>query len=254
VFCRGAQSPALRLDFILQPGDIQLLHNLTMVHTRSEYVDWEVRQGGRTGTRNACVSASHAVTTLERGIGEARLLADDAGRTQGSLEGEGVGGLVAARVAYKWRPWGSLDACNGRPMPGGQVRGALVFWQDWRRGNVHSILPDAGASGGGEEDRQGLVPWNLRIPLFLPPAHQEDEKKRHLLRLWVAPPPPDRELPRSYEEGWGALTVGDRGGIRVPGYGLTLPVTAEDGFFDRPRDKRRAAADGAAPTTDAAED
>lgn len=31
----AAQSDALRLDFILQPGDIQLLHNHQMLHTRA---------------------------------------------------------------------------------------------------------------------------------------------------------------------------------------------------------------------------
>lgn len=30
-----AQSDALRLDFVLQPGDIQLLHNHQMLHTRA---------------------------------------------------------------------------------------------------------------------------------------------------------------------------------------------------------------------------
>ena len=42
---RGAmQSDALRLDFVLQPGDIQLLSNFVMLHTRTQYEDYPVRR------------------------------------------------------------------------------------------------------------------------------------------------------------------------------------------------------------------
>lgn len=36
-----AASDALRMDFVLQPGDIQLLNNHTQLHTRSEFEDYE---------------------------------------------------------------------------------------------------------------------------------------------------------------------------------------------------------------------
>ncbi len=42
-----ASSDELRLDWVLEPGDIQLLHNHQIVHTRSEYVDFEVRAACR---------------------------------------------------------------------------------------------------------------------------------------------------------------------------------------------------------------
>ena len=38
-----ALSDKLRLDLMLQPGDLQLLSNHTQVHTRSAYVDHPVR-------------------------------------------------------------------------------------------------------------------------------------------------------------------------------------------------------------------
>lgn len=38
-----AWSDKLRLDMILQPGDIQLLSNHTQLHTRSAFVDFPVR-------------------------------------------------------------------------------------------------------------------------------------------------------------------------------------------------------------------
>ncbi len=39
-----ALSDKLRLDMILQPGDIQLLSNHTQLHTRSAFVDYPVRR------------------------------------------------------------------------------------------------------------------------------------------------------------------------------------------------------------------
>src|SRR5690348_9674141 len=35
-----AADPELRLDMTLEPGDIQILHNHTILHSRSEYEDW----------------------------------------------------------------------------------------------------------------------------------------------------------------------------------------------------------------------
>ena len=34
-----ADSTDLRMDYVLQPGDIQLLHNHSIVHARTAYVD-----------------------------------------------------------------------------------------------------------------------------------------------------------------------------------------------------------------------
>ncbi|KAF8060336.1 SAT17 [Scenedesmus sp. PABB004] len=41
VFNELAASDALRLDYMLQPGEIQLLNNHTQLHARSEFVDWD---------------------------------------------------------------------------------------------------------------------------------------------------------------------------------------------------------------------
>jgi hypothetical protein len=49
-------------------------------------------------------------------------------------------------------------------------------------------------------DRTAYVDWD------------EPEKKRHLLRLWLAAPN-GRELPPVYAERYGTVTIGDRGGI-----------------------------------------
>jgi hypothetical protein len=49
----------------------------------------------------------------------------------------------------------------------------------------------------------------------------EPERKRHLLRLWVAPPNA-RPLPEIYAERFGLVTPGDRGGIVVEGSRTTL--------------------------------
>jgi hypothetical protein len=53
----------------------------------------------------------------------------------------------------------------------------------------------------------------------------EPSRRRHLLRLWLACPGA-RELPPAFSARYGSLTVGDRGGIIVPGTRLTVPLEA----------------------------
>jgi hypothetical protein len=52
--------------------------------------------------------------------------------------------------------------------------------------------------------------------------HPEPERKRHLLRLWLAPPNA-RPLPKIYADRFGSVTPGDRGGVLVPGSQPTIP-------------------------------
>ncbi|RVT85507.1 TauD/TfdA family dioxygenase [Rhodobacteraceae bacterium CCMM004] len=60
-------------------------------------------------------------------------------------------------------------------------------------------------------DRTAFVDW------------PEPDRRRHLLRLWLALPG-DRPLPPSFAERYGDLTPGDRGGIVVPGTRLHAPL------------------------------
>ncbi len=62
-------------------------------------------------------------------------------------------------------------------------------------------------------DRTAFVDW------------AEPEKKRHLLRLWLAAPGA-RPLPAGYAERWGSVTIGDRGGIICEGTKLHAPLEA----------------------------
>lgn len=62
-------------------------------------------------------------------------------------------------------------------------------------------------------DRTGFEDW------------AEPEKRRHLLRLWLAPKDA-RPLPPAYMQRFGSITPGDRGGIIVPGTQLTVPYEA----------------------------
>lgn len=55
----------------------------------------------------------------------------------------------------------------------------------------------------------------------------ETERRRHLLRLWLAPEKA-RPLPPVFAERFGSVTPGDRGGIVVPGTRYTIPWEAED--------------------------
>ncbi len=53
----------------------------------------------------------------------------------------------------------------------------------------------------------------------------EPERKRHLLRLWLAVPGA-RPLPPVYAQRFGKIDIGDRGGIIVPGAQLKAPLEA----------------------------
>jgi len=60
-------------------------------------------------------------------------------------------------------------------------------------------------------DRTAFVDW------------PEPERKRHLLRLWLAAPGA-RPLPPIYAERYGSVTIGDRGGIICPSTKLHAPL------------------------------
>jgi len=51
--------------------------------------------------------------------------------------------------------------------------------------------------------------------------HDDPSQRRHLLRVWLSLPG-DRELPEVFAQRYGTTTVGDRGGIRVPGTTPTI--------------------------------
>ena len=53
----------------------------------------------------------------------------------------------------------------------------------------------------------------------------EPERKRHLLRLWLAAPGA-RPLPPAYAERYGSVEIGNRGGIICPGTQLHAPLEA----------------------------
>jgi len=53
----------------------------------------------------------------------------------------------------------------------------------------------------------------------------EPERRRHLLRLWLAPPDA-RPLPPVFAERYGTVAPGARGGVSVPGLRLNAPLAA----------------------------
>lgn len=62
-------------------------------------------------------------------------------------------------------------------------------------------------------DRTAFVDW------------PEPDRRRHLLRLWLAAPGA-RPLPAAFAQRYGSVAVGDRGGIVVPGMRLNAPLEA----------------------------
>jgi hypothetical protein len=87
---------------------------------------------------------------------------------------------------------------------------ALHFQMELRAGDVqlvhnHTLL----------HDRTAFEDW---------PA---PERKRHLLRLWLAPETA-RPLPPVFADRYGSVVPGQRGGVVVPGTRYTIPWEAED--------------------------
>jgi len=84
---------------------------------------------------------------------------------------------------------------------------AMHFQMDLEPGDIqfvhnHSLL----------HDRTGFI------------DHDDPAERRHLLRVWLSLPG-DRELPDVFEQRYGTTTVGDRGGIVVPGTAPTISFT-----------------------------
>ncbi len=82
---------------------------------------------------------------------------------------------------------------------------ALHFFMEFRAGDVqlvhnHTLL----------HDRTAFEDW------------PESQRKRHLLRLWLAPPQA-RVLPPVFAQRYGSLVPGDRGGVQTSGSGFSIP-------------------------------
>jgi hypothetical protein len=87
---------------------------------------------------------------------------------------------------------------------------ALHFFMEFQAGDVqlvhnHTLL----------HDRTAFEDW------------PEPDQKRHLLRLWLAPPQA-RSLPPVFMERYGSLMPGDRGGIQAAGSRLSLSWESEN--------------------------
>jgi hypothetical protein len=87
---------------------------------------------------------------------------------------------------------------------------ALHFQMEFRIGDIqlvhnHTLL----------HDRTAFEDW------------PEPERKRHLLRLWLAPEAARPLLP-VFAERYGSVIPGQRGGVEVPGMRYTIPWEAED--------------------------
>jgi alpha-ketoglutarate-dependent taurine dioxygenase len=54
----------------------------------------------------------------------------------------------------------------------------------------------------------------------------EPERRRHLLRLWLAPPAA-QPLPPIFAERFGSVVPGERGGVRTPQASWNVPLDAE---------------------------
>jgi hypothetical protein len=76
------------------------------------------------------------------------------------------------------------------------------------------------------ELQPAICNWSTTTQYFTIARHSrtilEADRKRHLLRLWLAPAGA-RALPEVYAERFGSLTPGQRGGVVVPGATPVIP-------------------------------
>ncbi len=119
----------------------------------------------------------------------------------------------------------------------------------YSRRNINSSQRHAEAPRLTQEDYEALDLFNslandaeLRLDMALEPGDMqflhnhtilhdrtafedwpEEHRKRHLLRLWLAPPD-GRPLHPAMAERFGSVTIGDRGGILVPGTRVHAPL------------------------------
>jgi hypothetical protein len=82
----------------------------------------------------------------------------------------------------------------------------LNFTMELKRGDIqfvhnHNLL----------HDRTGFQDWN------------EEDKKRHLLRIWIATPEA-RPLPSVFSERFGSVEIGNRGGVCISGVKPIAPI------------------------------
>ena len=54
---------------------------------------------------------------------------------------------------------------------------------------------------------------------------EDENKKRHLLRLWISAFN-DRELSEKYEDRWGSIKIGQRGGVFDQNLNINIPLEA----------------------------
>ena len=124
-------------------------------------------------------------------------------------------------VIYARRYIESARRLDGVPPLTDRQREALDLFDDLA--NDHALRLDMDFKPGDMQwvqnhtllhDRTAFVDW------------PEQDRRRHLLRLWLAVPG-GRPLPPIYAERYGQVDIGDRGGIIVPGSMMNAPLEAE---------------------------
>ena len=169
-----ADSDELRIDYVLQPGDIQLLHNHSVVHARTEYTDFD------------------AVSVLSN---------SDVAECQ----------LPAATQRHPYCP-----LCGALASPPVVTASKSLVWELRSTLDMLSEAESVPASCS----IQPLTSAHLLL------QSQNDDLKRHLMRLWISPEN-DWELPQGFASRWNGLTPGQRGGIVISGSEPRAPLDAE---------------------------
>lgn len=129
---------------------------------------------------------------------------------EGHLTVSWQGGYIRSAQRFEELPRHSQDLIDGIEMFSNLAR-ELTYHMDFRQGDIQFL--------------HNHVTVHSRTEFIDFP---EPERKRHLLRLWLATPG-GRPLPPAYDDRYGDLEPGERpaGGIRVEGTVFKAPLEAE---------------------------
>ena len=204
ILCRDV-ADNVKLEFWLQPGDLQVVHNQTQVHNRSAYEDHDVSFWD--------AGAQHA------GILQVRVLLCVGRRDQDAM------GCCSLQAAYS-----TVFGKHRHDSSAGTTQhDARVDSTSMPSSFLH--VRTCGSAASGSEIKPALHITCGINTTRLPCVPQYVDLRRHLLRLWVAPSAEDgaHPLAPAFAELYHSTEPGNRGGIYIDGYTETIPLEAEVG-------------------------
>lgn len=208
----------LRMDYDLQPGDMQFINNHTILHAHSAFEDWQdEKDGGKRHLLRTWISPPngtsvrpHCMRVLHIRLWPTSLLASRQAIALSRLECEHlqVAGLpVCSCCACHLQQPTLIESC--------QARCWQLYLQVWKDKQVHftACLRSLTAAGVGYTIFPIRLGWAV--------------SSKHPLGNVCSKPVVCRPLPDVFAEQWASMEPGNRGGIRVPGVTPHISLAAD---------------------------